>query len=319
MGFKSVGILTSGGDCPGLNALVVSAYRALKKRSVRLVGIKGGFRGLLDSDTEEINDRHIFWATKGGSFLGTSRGDGGLKEKLHQSDFTVLLEKNELDALMVAGGEGSLSALIGAAEMGLPVVGIPATIDNDIKGSEYSLGFDSACNKVIRAADEIADTGSSLHGRIFLLVTLGGDTGHIALASAKALGADAVIIPEIAPDLIHVGNKIKKSMDNGKPYSIVIVSEGVKDIAGLEKSLVEITGYRIRTTSLGHAQRGGASTFYDMQCATRFADEAVELLLKSIFGRFTAIVKGKITSVAISLENLKRKEPDLATYQYINE
>jgi 6-phosphofructokinase 1 len=268
----------------------------------------------------ELDERCVRGVSgRGGTILGTSR-NGDLKCQMLSADRERMFAAIGIDSLVVLGGGGSIGAADELARAGWPLVAVPCTIDNDVAGTDYTVGSDTALNHIVRAANDIADTGESLAGRVFLIETLGGDTGHIAVASAYAIGADAVIVPEIEPDLPGICSRIKAHMDAGKPYAIIVAAEGAH--FGQEQSLVETiadsTGRRIRPTVLGHAQRGGAPTHWDRTIARRFGELAVDLLAGGEFGVMTALQAGDIRPVDLSIAASEKKPFDVITYNLVN-
>ena len=315
---NTIGILTSGGDSPGMNACVAAIVRDARGRGLKAVGILRGFEGFVEGRALELKERDVAGVSgKGGTFLMTSR-NGALKAKLKASDISGMYDKLGIDSLIVLGGGGSMAAAGMIADAGFPVVTVPCTIDNDVKGTDYTIGFDTACNHVIRAADEITDTGQSLEGRVFLIETLGGDTGHIAVASALAIGADAVLVPEVKSDLEAVCNRLRVAMDGSRPYSVIVVAEGAGPAQKLVDPIADLTGRRVRVTALGHAQRGGNPTYWDRTMARRFGEMAVRLLADGETGVMTAMSGGVLIDVPLSIPCGGAKPFDLKTYNLVN-
>ena len=313
---KTIGLLTSGGDAPGMNACIATTAGCAENRGVKVQGILGGFRGLLQANCIPIGSELAGLARRGGSFLGTSR-NGNLEKEVEQVGTASALERCRVEGLIVLGGGGSLAAAARLAENGAPVVGVPCTIDNDISGTDYSLGFDSAVNKALRAADEIMDTAESLSERIFMIETLGGTTGHIALATAYAAGADAVFIHEVEPDVEAAARKIKTKMDSGGTHGLVVLCEnlGTSEIA---QKLESAAGRRTRVTVLGHAQRGGSPTYFDRALARQFGEMAVELLLSGQSNKMIAYCRGKTQSVPLNQTAGKPRHVDTHRYAAVN-
>lgn len=313
---KTIGLLTSGGDAPGMNACIAAAVEAAEKRGIRVRGIIAGFRGLLETNSIPIGTELAGLARRGGSFLGTSR-NGNLEKELAEQGIASAMSRCCVDGLVVLGGGGSLGAAARIAADGAPVVGVPCTIDNDVQGTDYCLGFDSAVNKALRAADEILDTAESLSERIFIIETLGGKTGHIAVAAAYAAGADAVFVHEIQPDIEGAARKIKTKMDAGGTHGLVFLCEnlGTSEIAA---KLESIAGRRVRITVLGHTQRGGNPTYLDRALAREFGELAVETLVTGDYGKMVAYKAGDVTTIHLSEAVSKTKELDIAKYKAVN-
>lgn len=314
---KTIGVLTSGGDAPGMNACIATIAQSAEARGVKLRGVFYGFQGLVEGNSIPIGSELSGLARRGGTFLGTSR-NGNLEDALQGSSFADILSRCGVDGLIVLGGGGSLTAAARLAESGAPIVGIPSTIDNDVLGTEYTLGFDSAVNKAVRIADEMMDTAESLSGRIFVLETLGGVTGHIALATAYAVGADAALIHELPIDIDAVARDIKAKMDNGATHGLVVLCEGL-GTADISLGLEDATGRRTRITVLGHAQRGGSPTYLDRMLGREFGEAAVELLLAGESGKMVNFYCGRTDSVPLAQVADKPKQIDMMQYRAVND
>ncbi|MDO8585671.1 MAG: ATP-dependent 6-phosphofructokinase [Armatimonadota bacterium] len=315
---KTIGILTSGGDSPGMNACIAAVVRRSEVRGLKSVGILRGFEGLVGGSAMQLDAHSVSGiAGRGGTILETSR-DGSLKARLEVGALGRMFAAVGIDALIVLGGGGSISAARGISDAGLPVIAVPCTIDNDIAGTDYTIGFDSACNRVIAAANDIADTAESLGGRIFLIETLGGESGHIAISSAYAIGADAVLVPEIKPDLPVLCGRLKAEMDAGKTYVVIVVAEGAGPAPNLIEPIAELVGRRVRVTALGHAQRGGPPTYWDRKMARAFGERAVDLLIDGECDAMTALAGGVLTETPMSVPVSTKKPLDEKTYELIN-
>ena len=309
---KTIGLLTSGGDAPGANACVAAAAAHAERHGVSVRGIMGGFRGLVQANSVPVGSELAGLARRGGSFLGVSR-NGALEQELAQQGIAAAMSRCCVDGLVVLGGGGSLCAAARASAAGAPVVGVPCTIDNDVFGTDYSIGFDSAVNKAVRAADEILDTAESLSERVFIIETLGGKAGHIALATAYAVGADAVFVPEVELNVAEAARRIKAKTDAGATHGLVVLCEnlGTNDIA---RELEEIVGRRVRITVLGHTQRGGNPTYFDRARAREFGEVAVDTLLRGDHGTMVAYVGGRTISVPLCEVAGKTRPLDVAKY-----
>jgi len=313
---KTIGVLTSGGDAPGMNACIVTIAEFAEKRGAQVRGLFRGFKGLIEANSIPISSEISGLARRGGSFLGTSR-NGDLINALKDQSVEKALEACHLDGLIVLGGGGSLEAAALIASKCAPVVGIPCSIDNDIYGTDYSLGFDSAVNKALQAADEIADTAESLSERVFVIETLGGRTGHIALAAAYCAGADAVFIHEIAPDIDGVIRRIKAKMDGGGTHGLIIITENL-GTAEIISKLESGIGRRVRLTVLGHIQRGGNPTFFDRRIAREFGEKAVDLLFSGNTGTMVTYGCGEPGFILLSDVLGKVRSIDLGKYNTVN-
>ena len=283
---KRIGVLTSGGDAPGMNAAVRAVVRASSYFSVECVAIYKGYQGLIDDETKLMNARSVNnIINKGGTILKSARclefrtPEG--RKKAYET-----IKKHTIDALIVIGGDGSFTgAMIFNSEFNFPVIGIPGTIDNDIHGTTHTIGFDTALNTVIDAIDKIRDTAIS-HNRLFFVEVMGRDAGHIALNTGIGAGAEEILVPEEDMGLDRLLESLKRSEKTGKSSSIVVIAEGDKtgknvfEIAEyVEKNLPY---YEVRVSVLGHMQRGGRPSCFDRVLASRMGVHAVESLLKGV-------------------------------------
>jgi 6-phosphofructokinase 1 len=279
---KKIGVLTSGGDAPGMNAAIRAVVRASIFYKFECFAIHKGYQGLIDGELTPMTPRSVNnIVNKGGTFLKSARClEFRTKEGREKAYQTV--QKIELDALVVIGGDGSFTgAMIFQKEWNVPVIGIPGTIDNDISGTQFTLGYDTALNTVIDAIDKIRDTASS-HNRLFFVEVMGRDAGHIALNAGVGAGAEEILIPEEDMGLERLLDSLKKSEKSGKSSSIVVVAEGDKtgdnvfEIASyVEKNMPY---YDVRVSVLGHMQRGGSPSCFDRVLASRMGVFAVESL-----------------------------------------
>ena len=280
---KNIALLTSGGDAPGMNAAIRSVVRTCVYHKVIPFGVSKGFDGLINGKMIEMNARSVKGIiNKGGTILKTARSDDFRTEIGRKKAFEMLSKKN-IDGLIVIGGDGSFTgSLIFSNEFNFPVMGIPATIDNDIFGTSHTIGFDSAINTVVDAIDKIRDTASS-HNRLFFIEVMGRDAGHIALNSGVAAGAEEILIPEENLGLERLIQSLKRSQKTGKSSSIVVVAEGDRTGENVFqlKEYVEkhLPNYDARVAVLGHMQRGGSPTCFDRVLASRFGVNAVESLI----------------------------------------
>lgn len=281
---KKIGVLTSGGDAPGMNAAIRAIVRTCSFHNVMCVGIFRGFQGLVEGDFEVLGPRDVnYIINKGGTILKTARCNAFKTEEGRKTAYENI-KNAQLDALIVIGGDGSFTgAMILSKEFDIPVMGIPGTIDNDIHGTSHTIGFDTALNTVVDAVDKIRDTASS-HKRLFFVEVMGRDAGHIALNAGIGAGAEEIIIPEENMGLERLLESLQKSKLTGKSSSIVLVAEGEK----LGKSVFELGAYveenlpeyDVRVSVLGHMQRGGAPSCFDRVLASRLSVKAVETLLE---------------------------------------
>ncbi len=281
---KKIGVLTSGGDSPGMNAAIRSVVRTCAYHNIECIGIYRGYQGMIEGDFEELGPRSVKdIINKGGTVLKSARSkefmlpEGRKKAHAH-------LVKAGIDAIVVIGGDGSFTgAEIFNNEFNFPVMGIPGTIDNDIFGTSHTLGYDTALNTVVEAIDKIRDTASS-HDRLFFVEVMGRDAGHIALNAGIGAGAEEILIPEENLGLERLLESLEKSKASGKSSSIVVIAEGDK----IGKNVFELKDYvdanlpeyDVRVSVLGHMQRGGAPSCFDRVLASRLGVKAVESLLE---------------------------------------
>lgn len=281
---KRIGVLTSGGDAPGMNAAIRAVVRCCAYNNVECVGVYRGFQGLIENDLEELNARSVRNViSRGGTFLKSARSKEFMTVEGRKKAHANLL-KAEIDALVVIGGDGTFTGgLIFENEFNFPIIGIPATIDNDISGTDFTIGYDTALNTVVEAIDKIRDTASS-HNRLFLVEVMGRDAGDIALNSGIGAGAEEILIPEENMGVDRLIESLKKSRKTGKTSSIIVVAEGDKS----GKNIFELAefiennldDYEIRVSVLGHIQRGGSPSCYDRVLASKLGVGAVDALLR---------------------------------------
>ena len=295
---KKIGVLTSGGDSPGMNAAIRSVVRTCAFHNVECVGIYRGYQGMIEGDFKEMGPRSVNnIINKGGTILKSARSKEFMtkegREKAHNN-----LSKFQIDALVVIGGDGTFTgAEIFNNEFDFPVMGIPGTIDNDIFGTSHTLGFDTALNTVVDCIDKIRDTASS-HNRLFLVEVMGRDAGHIALNAGIGAGAEEILIPEEDLGLERLLESLKKSKASGKSSSIVVIAEGDKigkNVFELKDYIEEnFPEYDIRVSVLGHMQRGGSPSCYDRVLASRLGVKAVESLLDGKSNYMVGILNDKV-------------------------
>ncbi len=307
---KNIAVLTSGGDAPGMNAAIRSVVRACSYFQVQCYGVYKGYEGLINNEIEELNARSVRnIINKGGTFLKSARSNEFRTVEGRQKAHDNLI-KNGIDALVVIGGDGSFTgALKLSEEFGFPVVGIPGTIDNDINGTDYTIGYDTALNTVVEAIDKIRDTASS-HNRLFLIEVMGRDAGDIALNAGIGAGAEEILIPEEDMGIDRLIESLKKSKKSGKTSSIIVVAEGDKsgkNIFELGEYVEEhLDGYEVRVSVLGHIQRGGAPSCYDRVLASKLGVGAVEALLEGKSEVMIGIVHKTVTIVPLTKALEKR-------------
>lgn len=311
-----VAVMTSGGDSPGMNAAVRAVVRACIYNNIECMGILRGYQGLIENDLIPLNSRSVQnTISRGGTFLQSARSTEFRTPEGRVKAFENF-KANNLDALVVIGGDGSFTGgMIFNKEHGVPVVGIPGTIDNDIYGTQYTLGYDTALNTVVEAIDKIRDTASS-HNRLFFVEVMGRDAGFIALNAGIGAGAEEILIPEENLGIERMVESLQKSKASGKTSSIVVVAEGDKT----GKSVFELADYveenmpeyDVRVSVLGHMQRGGSPSCFDRVLAGRLGVKAVELLIEGKSNVMVGINNNKITATdlekAVKLHHNINKE-----------
>ena len=308
-----IGILTSGGDAPGMNAAIRAVTRTALYNNHEVIGIMRGYYGLLKREYVDLNSRSVAGIlSKGGTLLYTSRA----KEfKIPENIDTAVRNINEikLDYLIVIGGNGSQTGAYELYKRGVNVLGIASTIDNDLWGTDQTIGFDTALNNAIEAIDKIRDTATS-HERAFVIEVMGRDVGILALNCAIAAGADEIIIPEIKYDLRSISKKVKKSFEIGKKHFIIILAEGAGKAGDISKILFEEYGIDTKISVLGYLQRGGDPTFIDRYLATNFGAYSVKTAEEGYSGKIIGIKNNKIT--LINMEDSVGKIKNVDKYLY---
>ncbi len=295
---KTIGVLTSGGDSPGMNSAIRAVVRACAHYQLKCIGIIRGFSGLIENNTKVLNTRSVRGIiNRGGTFLYSARCDEFRSVEGRNIAYKTLKD-NEIDGLIVIGGDGSFTgALKLTEEFNFPVVGIPGTIDNDLYGTSHTLGYDTALNTVMEAIDKIRDTAIS-HHRLFFVEVMGADAGYIALNSGLAIGAQEILIPEVNMSFDNLINSLKKSKKSGKTSSIIVVAEGDKtgkNVFELASKIEEtLPKYETRVSVLGHIQRGGTPSCFDRVLGTQLGVKAVENLIDGKDGNMVGIDNGKI-------------------------
>ena len=310
---KKIGVLTSGGDSPGMNTAIRAVVRACAYYQIKCVGIKMGYEGLIHNQMSELGARsvkHII--NRGGTFLQTARSDEFRTKEGREKAYKHLKE-NELDALIVIGGDGSFTgANVFFKEFGIPFIGVPGTIDNDIFGTDFTIGYDTALNTVIEAIDRIRDSATS-HNRIFFVEVMGRDAGFIALNSGIASGAQDILIPEKKDSLEGLFQSLEKSEQAGKNSSIIVVAEGEElgNAFELAKATeMRFPDYDVRVTVLGHIQRGGNPTCMDRVLASRLGVAGVEGLLEGRTNVMAGLRSNKVVYTPIEEAIKKHNEID---------
>lgn len=289
MSKSCVAVLTSGGDCSGMNAAIRAVVRFALSRGVRVVGFRKGFNGLIAGQWEELNTRSVSGVLqRGGTFLQSARS----AEMFHEAGqlrAVEMLRASGAQGLVVIGGEGSLNGALALQRRGVEVMVVPASIDNDIPCTDMSLGVDTALNNIIYAVDAVKDTASS-HDRAFVVETMGRNCGYLAVAAAIASGAEYSIIPEIAFDLEEICASLRQRFEEGRSNSIIMVAEGAGHAQEIADRIKDGIGFETRIIVLGHYQRGGTPTVFDRLLGSRFGVRATEALLTGESGAMVGLV-----------------------------
>ncbi|MFT6065149.1 MAG: 6-phosphofructokinase 1 [Paraglaciecola sp.] len=295
---KKIGVMTSGGDSPGMNAAIRAVVRTCAYHKIACAGIYRGYQGMIEGDFLDLNARSVKGIiNKGGTFLKSARSKDFMTKEGRQKAYDAL-KAAEIDAIVTIGGDGTFTgALIFSQEFDFPVMGIPGTIDNDIMGTSHTLGYDTALNTVVEVIDKIRDTASS-HNRLFFIEVMGRDAGHIALNAGIGAGAEEILIPEEDLGLERLLDSLNKSKESGKSSSIVIVAEGDKtgkNVFELKDYVNEhLPEYDVRVSVLGHMQRGGSPSCFDRVLASRMGVQAVESLLAGKSNLMVGLLNDKI-------------------------
>lgn len=340
-----IGVLTGGGDCPGLNAVIRAVTRSATARGNKVFGFKDGFKGLIENRYVELNHEKVSGLlTRGGTILGTTNRDNPMRyeqivdgEKVYVDMSDVIYDnykKLNLDCLVVIGGDGTMRMSNEVAEAtGINVIGVPKTIDNDIVGTDLTFGFSSAVDIATEALDRLHSTAES-HHRVMILEVMGRDAGWISLYAGIAGGADVILIPEIPYSLAKIEETIFNRIKRGKHFSLIIVAEGVKNPQGeavvrevverdielvklggisnwLARTIQDMTGIESRATILGHLQRGGSPNSFDRVFCTQLGAQAVDLIHKGIFQHMVSIIDNQITHVSLDVvKGVRLVEPE---------
>ncbi|MCM3743611.1 6-phosphofructokinase [Sporosarcina luteola] len=295
---KKIGVLTSGGDAPGMNAAVRAVVRKAIHDGFDIAGVFNGYQGLIQGKIELLQLGSVGdIIQRGGTMLRSARSPEFMTEE-GRMEAVRQLKAHQIDGLVVIGGDGSFRGAFELVKLGIPCVCVPATIDNDINGTEFTIGFDSALNTVIDAIDKIRDTATS-HERTFIIEVMGRDAGDLALWAGLAGGAETILIPEEGYDMDEIIRRLKSGTGRGKKHSIIVVAEGVMSGSALAELLKENAGIETRVSVLGHIQRGGSPSARDRVIASQYGARAVEVLSEGRGG------------VAIGMQNHKVVDYDL--------
>jgi len=297
---RKIGVMTSGGDAPGMNPFIRAVVRTACANDIIVLGVEGGYEGLIHGKFHELGIREVGGILqRGGTILQTARSTE-FREASGQREAIRQINNAEMDALIVAGGDGSLAGAQKLIQKGIPVIGVPASIDNDIYGTDMCIGVDTALNTIVDAIDKLRDTASS-HNRAFLVETMGRASGYLAVQAGIITGAELVLIPEIKTPPREVAKAIEEAYRRGKTHAIVVVAEGFKPPTSELSAMIDAMdiGFTTRVTILGHVQRGGKPTAFDRMLATRFGVKAVQFLLEGRSAVMTALSGREIIPIPI--------------------
>lgn len=310
---KKIGVLTSGGDAPGMNAAIRAVVRYGIYNNINILGIKNGYKGLIDSDAVEMNLSSVADIIhRGGTILGSARcpefaTEAGLKKAVKNIKYLGI------DALVVIGGDGTFKGAQKLCDEGVPTIGIPGTIDNDLPYTQYTLGFFTALSTVLESVEKIRDTSSS-HGRTNVIEVMGRDCGDIALYAGLAGGAEMVVIPEVEHSIDEICDKILQGRARGKKHSIIILAEGAGDAKEISEAIEQKTGVSTRYSVLGYTQRGGTPSVYDRLIGSQMGAKAVELLINSESSKLIGVKGNEIFHMDIKEALQIKKTFDQNTY-----
>lgn len=304
---KKIGILTSGGDAPGMNAAIRGVVRTALTEGLEVFGIYDGYLGLCEDRIVKLDRSSVSdIITRGGTFLGSARFPEFKDQEIRKKGIANL-KKHQIDALVVIGGDGSYMGAMRLTEEGFPCIGLPGTIDNDIRGTDYTIGYFTALSTVVESIDRLRDTCSS-HHRISVIEVMGRDCGDLTLSASVAGGCEFMIIPEVSYTKEDLIEEIKLGFAKGKKHAIVTVTEHMCDVNQLAKDIEAAVHHETRATILGHVQRGGSPVPYDRILGSRMGAYAVELLIDGHAGRCVGIQNGKLVhhDIIDAINNMKR-------------
>ena len=315
----TIGVLTSGGDSPGMNPCIRAVVRAAAANNASVIGIMNGYEGLINGEFRPLGPRDVGGIIqRGGTILQTRRSKRFL-EKSYQREAIRNLNSNGIDGLITIGGNGTLTGAHVLCDQGVKVVGIPGSIDNDIWGTDMAIGVDTAMNTIMDAIDKLRDTASS-HGRAFLVETMGRNCGYLAVMAGIVSGAEMVLTPETPVTVEEVAKAVEDAYLRGKRHAIIIVAEGSKvKVVELARKLDEMeVGFDTRVTILGHIQRGGSPTAYDRMLASRMGVKAVDALLSGVSGVMTGLKGRGIEYVPLEEVVAGKREVNMEYYEMVS-
>ena len=309
---KCIAVMTSGGDSPGMNAAARAVVRTALHEGVEVWGINNGYKGMLEDDMYQLSSRSVSdLIQRGGTFLGTARSKE-FKTEAGRKKGLANLKKHGIEGLVIIGGDGSLTGGALLSDLGMPIVGLPGTIDNDVWGTDYTIGADTAANTIVDAINKLRDTASA-HRRIILIEVMGRKSGWLAMMSGIAGGAEYVLVPEVKFDLDQICEEIKKSYEEGKRYSIIVVAEGAGSAVEMGKIVAEKTDIDTRVSVLGHIQRGGSPSVEDRIKASMLGEKAALALISGTSNVVFGFDAGKVVSINLydAVNHKKTLDPEL--------
>ncbi|WP_085994406.1 6-phosphofructokinase [Oceanobacillus senegalensis] len=315
---KKIGVLTSGGDAPGMNAAIRAVVRKAIYHDVEVFGVRYGFQGLMDGNINQMALGTVGdIIQRGGTVLSTARSsefktDEGQQKAIEQ------MKKRGIEGLVVIGGDGSFQGAKKLTEKGFPCIGVPGTIDNDIPGTDFTIGFDTSLNTILEAIDKIRDTATS-HERTYIIEVMGRDAGDLALWAGLSGGAESIIIPEEKESIDDVIYRLKRGQERGKKHSIIILAEGVGSGFEFGKMIEERSQLDTRVTVLGYIQRGGSPTAQDRVLASRMGAKAVELLIEGKAGRMVGMENNQLVDYDINEILSKKHQINMDMYKLSKE
>ena len=313
---SAIAVLTGGGDAPGMNAAVRAVVRASIAGGLKAFGVHRAYEGLVEGDIREMGARDVgSILQRGGTCLETARFPDFAKPEAQQAALKNMRDRG-IGALVAIGGDGTMRGALALHKLGFPVVGIPASIDNDVFGTDIAIGVDTALNTIVDAIDKLRDTAAS-HRRAFIIETMGRHCGHLALMSGIISGAEMTLIPERESSAEEVAEAVRSAHGRGKNHAIIVVSEGAKIRAGLLKKRLDAMqlGFGIRVTILGHVQRGGRPSAWDRLIAARFGVNAVDRLLHGESGIMVGLKASDVVAVPLEESGSRERAPDMSFYR----
>ncbi|MCR3922526.1 MAG: 6-phosphofructokinase [Firmicutes bacterium] len=311
---RKIGVLTSGGDAPGMNAAIRAVVRKAIYHGMEVIGFRRGYHGLMEGEFDLLRLGSVADIIhRGGTILLTARAPEFIELAGRQRAVKVIRESG-IDALVVIGGDGSFRGALELENLGVCTVGVPGTIDNDIACTDYTIGFDTAVNNVTDAVNKVRDTATS-HERVYVIEVMGRSAGYIALAAGLAGGAESILVPEIPFDLDEVMERLRRGVKRGKLHSIILVAEGAASAISVAEALKSHTHMDVRVTILGHVQRGGTPTAFDRMLASRLGAAAVDLLRSGCHGQMLGFLNGQVQGIPFEKALAQQKSFPKDLYQ----